>query len=162
MLTLKLGTPDERIEATTALYADGKPAEEKVEECVKLAEEMQELRIFGNRHTPYTIPTLEARKKQYGTAIDNFLNSLKEVMTTDSICVLVFSSNSFFVFPLIINYKEKEVNARSLAAQEELSQREKLEEERLNFEKRSNDLKIWIDNTTDSLNDPIDGTSHFY
>ena len=122
------GSLDERTEAVKAIHQGGAPNREQLDVLVAFNKDLQSKGIFNNQYSPHTVPSLEKLNKSLNDGVENLLQFIAE---------------------------DKEFEARAEVQAKERKEKEDLEQQRLELEKKSQDILLFLDNVNDSLTDPI-------
>eukprot|EP01112_Ceratiomyxa_fruticulosa_P007166 TRINITY_DN1849_c0_g3_i1.p1 TRINITY_DN1849_c0_g3~~TRINITY_DN1849_c0_g3_i1.p1 ORF type:complete len:1136 (+),score=332.00 TRINITY_DN1849_c0_g3_i1:335-3409(+) len=122
------GEPTEHKTGVLATYAEGTEGAQKLEVLSALDQEMKQMGISNNRHTPYTFVGLTTRWKQYVNFITNLLTSLDEDIA---------------------------LNAKFEEMKREWAHKEELENQKIDFANRANELNTFIQNANEIATDPI-------
>lgn len=122
------GSLDDRTDAVKAIHKEGAPNKELLDVLVAFNKDLQSQGIFNNQYTPHTVPSLEKLNKSLNDGVENLLQFIAE---------------------------DKEFEARAQIQAKEIKEKEDLEQQRLELEKQSQDLLLFLDNVNDSLTDPI-------
>jgi hypothetical protein len=121
------GEPQQKIVKINEIK-DGSSAKQQIDDISALASQMASMGIYGNKHTQFSLPSLNSRHNQFNNYITSLISALSE---------------------------EKEMQERIHAQEVELAQKEKAENMILQFSRLTGDLVQWMENGEEILGDSI-------
>jgi len=118
------GSPQQRIDAVTALYGNGADVAKEYDHLVAIDASAKAMGITDNRHTEHTVVSLNGKVNQYHSFFKNILASIEE---------------------------DRALEERTRALQKEWEAKEKFENTRILYANDAQKLGLWLESAADEV-----------